>query len=300
MKLKNKIESMDSGKLFSWVSRIMAIGTLLTAGAFAAYFIHFHSGFSTDHQAWGTFGDFIGGTLNPLLSFLALLALLLTIVLQSKQIELSSKELALSRDELELTRLEVKRSADSLSSQDKNMAAQRAETTFFNLLENLERCRREIRFSSIPRDISGRDAIERIYSTFSDQFLHEVEHDRGVPKLTFRKECQSIEGVKSAYRNFYGSELGTDLGQYFRLIYHAIKFVDESTSIDNKKFYINILRAQLSRYELCLLMYNAISEFGEQKLLPLINKYELLKHIEVEKIPPKNHFILEFFSGRLD
>ncbi len=44
-----------------------------------------------DHSRWGEFGDFLGGTLNPLFALLGLLALLLTIVLQSKELRLSTK-----------------------------------------------------------------------------------------------------------------------------------------------------------------------------------------------------------------
>ena len=41
---------------------------------------------------WGTFGDFVGGTLNPLLSFLGFLALLYTISIQRKQIAEDKKD----------------------------------------------------------------------------------------------------------------------------------------------------------------------------------------------------------------
>jgi phosphotransferase system glucose/maltose/N-acetylglucosamine-specific IIC component len=41
---------------------------------------------------WGTFGDFIGGTLNPLLSFFGFMALLYTISIQRKQIKDDKKD----------------------------------------------------------------------------------------------------------------------------------------------------------------------------------------------------------------
>ncbi len=41
---------------------------------------------SNDKGEWGTFGDYVGGTLNPLFSLAALFALLHTIQLQNKQI----------------------------------------------------------------------------------------------------------------------------------------------------------------------------------------------------------------------
>jgi hypothetical protein len=57
------------------------------------YFINFHNGLSTEQEVWGQFGDYIGGTLNPLFSLAALFALLRTISLQSKQINDTEKQL---------------------------------------------------------------------------------------------------------------------------------------------------------------------------------------------------------------
>jgi hypothetical protein len=47
--------------------------------------------------AWGQLGDFIGGVTNPLLSFLALIALLTTVKLQSDQLDAAREELDESR-----------------------------------------------------------------------------------------------------------------------------------------------------------------------------------------------------------
>lgn len=41
---------------------------------------------------WGTFGDFIGGTLNPLLSFISFMALLYTIFIQREQLNSQKKQ----------------------------------------------------------------------------------------------------------------------------------------------------------------------------------------------------------------
>lgn len=44
------------------------------------YFYNFQGNLAPNHDAWGQFGDFIGGVLNPTFSFLALIVLLSTIV----------------------------------------------------------------------------------------------------------------------------------------------------------------------------------------------------------------------------
>ncbi|MBT9096488.1 hypothetical protein KFZ76_02035 [Methylovulum psychrotolerans] len=47
---------------------------------------------NTDNAIWGVLGDYVGGTLNPLLSFFALCALLWTIQLQIEELETSRRE----------------------------------------------------------------------------------------------------------------------------------------------------------------------------------------------------------------
>jgi hypothetical protein len=55
-----------------------------------------------------------------------------------------------------------------------------------------------------------------------------------------------------------------------------VKFVHQS-DIDDKRLYTNLIRAQLSSYELVLLFYNCLSELGREKFKPLVEVYALLK-----------------------
>lgn len=67
------------------------------------YFNTFDGGLPENRDKWGVFGDYVGGTLNPVLAFLSFLALLFTIALQSR-------ELKISNETLKETQLEVKQS----------------------------------------------------------------------------------------------------------------------------------------------------------------------------------------------
>lgn len=293
------MNQFDSKHVTKSVLLIAAIGSLLALTVLSFYFFWFQGELSDKQDVWGSFGDFVGGTLNPLFSFLALIALLLTIVLQTRQLEMSSKELALSRQELALTRNEVSRSADALASQDRNLLLQRFETTFCNLLKHIEACRKEISYGSSDKLVNGGDAIEKLYENFQSS-LTEVTGRRGhFPTYSFKQSCHEINGIKAEYKKFYESQHGDDLGQYFRLLYHILRFVDENHQVESKSFYTNLLRAQLSRYELCLIFYNSISQFGEEKMAPLIKKYNILKHMEKSKIKEQNHHILEDFLNNV-
>lgn len=49
---------------------------------------------SSKNEAWGQFGDYIGGTLNPILSFFALISLLITLWVQSQSLDTARKQIA--------------------------------------------------------------------------------------------------------------------------------------------------------------------------------------------------------------
>jgi fumarate reductase subunit C len=112
----------DLSKLLVW---ILAAALVFMLVVLAVYVLRFGTApFSDDPSAWGQFGDFMGGTLNPLLAFLTLIALTATITLQFRQLAISAKELRLSRQELHETRAELQRSAKA---QELSEAALRAQ-----------------------------------------------------------------------------------------------------------------------------------------------------------------------------
>lgn len=109
--LKTKLSIIDADRLLKSLALIVAIASLVIVTVFVSYFIMFDGFLTARQDYWGQFGDFIGGTLNPILSFLTLMAIVLTVVLQHKQLEMSRVELDISRLELEATREELRRSA---------------------------------------------------------------------------------------------------------------------------------------------------------------------------------------------
>jgi DNA-binding XRE family transcriptional regulator len=89
------------------------IGLVLLAAVLGFYFRQFNGPLSPDPERWGQFGDYLGGTLNPLLAFLSLIALVLTVSMQRRQLEIAREQLSNSREELEATRAELARTADA-------------------------------------------------------------------------------------------------------------------------------------------------------------------------------------------
>lgn len=137
--LVSELEGMDSAQLFKWLSWIVAFASAYLLTVLAVYLFFFGAeGFSTSQEHWGQFGDFLGGTVNPLMSFLALIAIVLTIILQSKQIELSKGELALSRQELIATREELSQSRAAAQEQVAHLKAEAKKTDVYRTIQVLE------------------------------------------------------------------------------------------------------------------------------------------------------------------
>jgi len=108
-----------------WTLWIIAGGLLVITFVFGAYATKFwFLPISGNPHDWGVFGDFVGGTANPILSFLTVAMLALTIILQARQLAISSNELRLSREELGLTREELKRSAAAQELSEKALRSQ--------------------------------------------------------------------------------------------------------------------------------------------------------------------------------
>jgi len=103
-----------------WLLAVVVTALLVAVMLIVSFVSTFGVSPSDAQESWGQFGDFVGGILNPLFSVIGLLALLHTIVLQSKELSKSTKEL--------------KASAKALKRQNKHNARQQFDNNFFQLL----------------------------------------------------------------------------------------------------------------------------------------------------------------------
>lgn len=117
-------------------------------------------------------------------------------------------------------------------------------------------------------------------------------------KFSKSKTETQKEIVKFYNTIYFGHE--TKLGHYLRSLYHCIKFIEDSDlDSERKQKFANILQAYLSDSELHLIMYNGIGIYGNEKFLPLIEKFALLENIKnrgpffefhLNTFYPKNYF----------
>jgi hypothetical protein len=191
-------------------------------------------------------------------------------------LRLQRKELGFQREELELTRNELLGQKNQMIKQNDTLSQQQFENTFFQLLtlynsiiNSLDIRRRDTK--TVIN--SGRDCFEDYYKK-----IKIFQTNRNTTNYTYQLSESNIEDSILAYDDLYNSNK-SDLSHYFRTVYHIIKFID-SSSIQNKKQYIAITRAQLSSYEQLLIFYNCLHENGKDKFKPLIEKYAIFKNLD--------------------
>ncbi|WP_079480581.1 putative phage abortive infection protein [Halobacillus salinus] len=230
-------------------------GSLVAALALATPFVIMllsSRGFNVkDLSSLGAVGDFFGGSTIGLLSIASILFIIHTISIQSK-------ELSMQREELELTRNEMKRTREEYEVTNETMKLQQFESTFFNMMLLLDNIVKSISVGSGDENV-GRKGFFQLYNYFP---IHVQDN---------------AEKVLSEYHDFY-KDNQSDLGHYFSHITSVLKFIDNS-DVKNKDVYIDILKSQLSTYELVHLYYFSNSDYAIE-LGPLSQKYDLLQNLD--------------------
>ncbi|MGG0360258.1 putative phage abortive infection protein [Bacillus tropicus] len=218
----------------------------------------------------GPAGDLLGGSTVPFFNIASILLILATIAIQRE-------ELTLTRDELKLTRAEFKE-------QNTTLSIQRFENTFFQMV-NLHNNLTSILRKNVSRSagyLSPITEIELHGKAVITEALSELKRIYNQKSWTGEKSTEETLGIiKFSYATLY-KDYDNELGNYFRNLYHIIKFIDES-DINEKQTYIRIIRAQLSTDELILLLYNGLSDYGSTEVLKLLNRYNFLHNIENRK-----------------
>ncbi len=245
----------------------LASGVILVpwvASACASYFI------LPDWAIRGQLGDTFG-SVNALFSGLALAGVVIAIILQRE-------ELSLQRRELELTRLELEGQKEQLAKQNITLQKQNFEDTYFQLLRLHSDIIVAMHTEDSGQHIKGRQCFMHWYTIF--KILYQ-RRGREEPKE------QELTRINNAYLEFHVRH-GTDVGHYFRNMYNIIKFVNNS-NVEDKRFYTNIVMAQLSTYELLLLFYSCLSDKGNEKFKPLVEEFALLQGVSKNLLLNTDH-----------
>lgn len=239
-------------------------------GYYGYIFSDFKIDASPDH--FGQFGDFIGGTLNPILAFLSFMALLYTIKIQTDELKLSREELEATRSELKESRIAQQEQSESLKLQNQATNLQMFENTFFQLISV---------FIELKRNITS-NKKERVNGLVGKEFKSDsvIITLNSIETITsFIKEIN--DKYLGDYNNF-NKDYEAITGSYFGQVYQIIKFI-ETSNIDNREKYSNIFRAQFTKNELEFLFYHCLGTIGKRKFKKLVEDYAFFEHIILNK-----------------
>lgn len=220
--LETKLRNFNSSKLIKWLAWIFTVASISIACVFWFYLINFSGGLSNKTENWGAFGDFVGGTLNPILSFMALIALLLTIILQSR--------------ELEATREELSRSATAQEKQVKYIAGQLQRDDLIRLVTKLtDRINNNYNLNILDGGISINAALIGSASCLENDDLYLLTEQMGDLESRTFKLVRYLE---------------TDLINLFKILEQYDSVSSDISNIPSpfKLFYINEYSELVSRF----------------------------------------------------
>lgn len=232
--------------------------------------------------------DDVFASIDTLFSGLALAGIIFTILLQKKELSLQRKELKDTRQEF------IK--------QNETIRIQRFENTFFQLLSLHHDIVGKLSITGISREHIGRETfIQSVFDLknfYWGETHYSLQDDNGnfsTTELFRNSKEEEIDCVICAYNKHYLDKYHNVLGHYFRNLYHIFKFIYLTKQIANeqKQFYANIIRAQLSNAELTLLFYNCFVEnLGYPKFKFLVENFDILQNMDEIDLIDKSHKIL--------
>lgn len=244
----------------------------------------------------GQFGDLVGGLIGSMwalagviLFYIALKEQRSDFVINREVLNTQAEALKQQIIEFELQRKELVETRKIYQIQSETLKTQRFESTFFSLINlhhqivntiDLKGSGR-IEFANAPttRELTtGRDCFVKFTTGLKNGYSKKLKES---PEKDIRKL------INSSYLEYFEKHQ-SDLGHYFRNLYHIVKFISNS-EIENKKTYIGLLRAQLSNDELIMLFYNCISDLGIEKFMPMAESFKLFKNLNTNSFIHKNH-----------
>ena len=206
------------------------------------------------HDA-GAFGDCVGGIIGALTGLIGIFFLYGT---YRMQIQISQEQGSLQ------SRQQFESAFFMLLTQQRNIVNS-LEGKFVGYMKGEDKKFSGYQYlSALKRDLSLR--------------LQELNYE---PKLIAeeRKNLLKLE-VNVIYRDFFVGHV-SQLGHYFRNLYHILKYINESDLPDKKK-YSDLMQAQMSSDELFLIAINGISNYGRRRMLPLLDRYSFLENLVID------------------
>lgn len=241
----------------------------------------------------GTLGDMFG-VVTSLFTGLALAGLIISIILQRKEVSIQKEELIESRVEF------IK--------QNTILSKQRFENTLFQLIGLHHEIIDHFQYSVFSNEVNVTyykrevftEALKYLKSTNEQAYKTYCRNNNITPKNgTYNNITEADESIKVGYK-YFNFVFAKILNHYYRNLFQIFNFIYQSENISTKEkmFYSSIVSSQLSNEELTLLLYNSLVKgSGYPNFLYLIKEFNLINNqskVNVGKI------IFELFKSKLE
>lgn len=257
-----------------------------------------------EYDFWGIFGDFFGGVIGTVLTFVSVIILAMTFKQQKEITNANLKQQDIQRFNdmfYELLRL-YREQVDSLSLENYEVKkiGKGEEKVVYKGKDFFEKSKKEMQEEFKKQIVELRDGIingnnkiiEKLYKRYSskedyDQFKNSEKCKQIIDY--YLSKFPNIDEYNNRvtdelYISFYVKNRDK-IAPYFRTLYRILDLIHTSPllggSEDDKQAYAKILRAQLTESELFFLKYNAKFNMYGEKLIEYINCYNILKHLPV-------------------
>lgn len=241
----------------AWLGRLpVAVGVIIALLLFTYAWTFSKLPVDENPAAWGAFGDYMGGLLNPLISLFTLMVAVQVWRMQKTEL------------------LETRKAVEE---QGKTAEQQRREQRFFDLLNLYKSTVESISVEQVSgngqvRTFSGKRAFSSLTSNRLSRKLTPLFEPRGswgaFLEPAMHHEIAEIWSQESSF-----------LDHYFRVIFTLLR--EAEPLLQNDRFrYIKMLRAQLSRDEINLLALNLIFDEEGKRMRGLVATYGFLKHLQ--------------------
>lgn len=167
----------------------ISVTIVLAVLGIICYFCRFSINMFDSQKSFAEFGDYVGGVIGTIVSFLSLVYIYKT---YRKQVEFSSNEIALSYK-------------------------QQFETSFFALIQHYYALKKTL----TSADDNGKSYFERVSEELRERMM-EREYD--LDCITYENRFKEEDIANSIYDEVY-DKYGNQLGHYFRALYHIISLV---------------------------------------------------------------------------
>lgn len=244
-----KTEETEHGSKLLWVLCIFLC--LFFVGI---YLYVFCGGFSTKQEDFGTFGDYIGGTLGAVFGIISIYYIYKT---YKEQVSASINQKRMA----ELTQFE---------------------SAFFALLDGHRAVKESIHIIKGTDHILGIKALDEAALNLQANLLKYEYEKNDFTKVSFSELRKELNTIYSQSMNELGE---ASVAHYFRNLYNLLNYITQTEYSVDKEKYVRLVQSQMSNNELFLLFFNALSDYGFPKMHEQVVIYSMLENLRYNEFP---------------